>query len=296
MFGATGGPKPDPSKLSATPEMLAYVQQLKEQLREPGLLTPEIEGWNAEQYPRGIVAQGINWLVRLNSGSPTAANPPPWTQVPERSTQKSGETAANGQAQADLKKQIKELEQELAATKEQHAQEKDALEARISELRGGAARARLEERNAVKVRIEKLEQDLAAAKEQHTQGRANLDSRIEELEKQLAASTPKVMSPAWRLIRKKEPLAAFREAMTIFEVELRQALGDPMMPNGNRPLDLYPLLEMAAKEGHINAEQLSHLDRMRMRRNNVVHNSDKKHPLTENEARATLAYLEQIIA
>ena len=68
------------------------------------------------------------------------------------------------------------------------------------------------------------------------------------------------------------------------------------MPNGNQPLDLYPLLEMATKEGYINTEQFSHLDRMRMRRNNVVHNSDKKHPLTENEARAALAYLGQVIA
>ena len=230
MFGATEGSKPDQSKLPATPNMLAYVQQLKEQLREPGLLTPEIEGWNPEQYPRGIVAQGINWLVRLNSGSPTAANPPPWLQVPERSTQTSGETAANGQAQAAPKDRIEELEQELAA-----------LESRIKELRGGAARARLEERAAVKDRLEKLEQDLATTEDQHTQERANLDSRIEELEKQLAASTPKVMSPAWRLIHKKEPLAAFREAMTIFEVELRQALGNPIdaeRQSATRPIPL----------------------------------------------------------
>ena len=145
-------------------------------------------------------------------------------------------------------------------------------------------------------RINELEQELAATKEQHAQALDDRDSRIRELEEDLAVSTPRVMSPAWRLIRKNEPLAAFREAMTIFEVELRQALGHPPMPNGNQPINLQPLLEMAAKEGHINVEQFSHLDRMRMRRNNVVHNSDKKHPLTENEARAALAYLGQVIA
>ena len=137
MFGATGGSSPDPSELPPTPDMLEYVQQLKEQ----ELLTPEIEGWNPEQYSRRIVAQGINWLVSLRRNT-TVAGPPPWQQFPERPAQTPGEAAA--QELADTRDQLaqekaarEELEEKLAATKaelERECTDRETAEAKMSQL------------------------------------------------------------------------------------------------------------------------------------------------------------------
>ena len=109
------------------------------------------------------------------------------------------------------------------------------------------------------------------------------------------------MSKAWDLIHKKEPLAAYREAMTILESKLRDVLGNPRKPSSNQEMDLYPLMDMAAREGYINGKQFDHLDLMRERRNSFMHKSEEdveksKNPLTESEARAAVAYLGQVIA
>ncbi len=195
---------------------------------------------------------------------------------------------------------INELVQELAATKEQHAQEKDDLESRIKELRGGAAQARLEERDKAESQISGLRQDLKNAQAQHKRSQETLRADNETIQKQLAAATPEVMHDAWRHIHNGEPLAAYREAMAILESILRDVLGNPRKPTSSQELDLYPLMEMAVTKGHINEKQLDHLDRMRERRNSFAHNSEEKvrkskNPLTESEARAAVAYLGQVI-
>ena len=198
------------------------------------------------------------------------------------------------------KDRINELEQELAATKEQHAQEKDDLESRIKELRGGAAQARLEERDKAESRIRDLQQELDNSQAQYDRLQKGLSADNEELKRQLAAATPDVMSKACDLIRKGERLSAYREAMAILESKLRDVLGNPPKPNSSQELDLYSLMEMAATKGHINEKQLDHLDLMRERRNSFAHNSEErvrrsKNPLTESEARAAVVYLGQVI-
>ena len=225
--------------------------------------------------------------------------------------QDTAESEANQEAAHKL---IKDLEQELAAIKDQcaqeenarkrleerHAQEKDDLEARIRELRGGTLRARQEEHDKAESRIRDLQQKLDNSQAQYDRLQKGLSADNEELKKQLAAATPDVMSKAWDLIRKRERLSAYREAMAILESKLRDVLGNPPRPNSSQGLDLYPLMEMAATKGHINEKQLDHLDLMRERRNSFAHNSEdrvreSKNPLTESEARAVVAYLGQVI-
>ena len=124
----------------------------------------------------------------------------------------------------------------------------------------------------------------------------------DRLEKQLADVVPAAMSAAWRQIDKGEPLSADREAVTVLETALRRVLGDPRKLNNSQKLDLYSLMDMAAKKDYISGKQFDHLDRMRKRRRNIfmheseeeVRNSDQ--PLAESETRAAVAYLGQVIA
>ena len=101
------------------------------------------------------------------------------------------------------------------------------------------------------------------------------------------------LGESWRLLYKHEPTAAFTTAVGVLERFLRQALGQPLMPNGNRPLDLYHLLQTAAEKDYISAEQQGRLDNMRARRNQATHGTLR---LTESQARADLDYLGQVIA
>ena len=181
----------------------------------------------------------------------------------------------------------------------EHAARADAEE-RIQNLRGGKLQAHQEERDKAESQISGLRQDLKNAQAQHKRSQEKLRADNETLQKQLAAATPEVMNDAWRHIRNGEPLAAYREAMAILESKLRDVLGNPRKPTSSQELDLYPLMEMAATKGHINGKQLDHLDLMRERRNSFAHNSEEKvrkskNPLTESEARATVAYLGQVI-
>ncbi len=102
------------------------------------------------------------------------------------------------------------------------------------------------------------------------------------------------LAESWRLLYKQEPTAAFTTAVGTLERFLRQALGHPLMPNGNRPLDLYHLLQMAAEQDYITTEQQKRLDNMRSRRNHASHGGELR--LTEPQARADLDYLGQVIA
>ena len=327
MFGATGGSSPDPSKLPPSAHMLEYVQQLKEQLKEQELLTPEIEGWNPEQYSRRIVAQGINWLVSLRRNT-TSAGPPPWQQVPERPAQTPGEAAA--QELADTKDQLaQEKAARLAAEKErdkahdaradaeaerkqehdariaaetERDQERDAradAEERIQNLRGATKRARQEERDKAKSQISGLRQDLENARTQYKRSQEKLRADNETLQKQLAAATPEVMKDAWRHIHNGEPISAYKEAMAIFEEELYQSIKVNLNVPDNKP-KMYVLLDTAVKEGYINEKQFNHLGLMWDRRNDLAHRPEEKirkskNPLTESEARAAVAYLGQVI-
>lgn len=327
MFGATGGSSPDPSELSPTPDMLEYVQQLKEQLKEQELLTPEVEGWNPEQYSRRIVAQGINWLVSLRRNT-TSAGPPPWQQVPERPAQTPGEAPA--QELADTKDQLaqekaarEELEEKLAVTnselerectareaaeaerKQEHdarvaaearmsqletqlednltpATSKDAeikkLRSRINGLRGGAARARLEERAKNVGCIENLKQKLTDTTGQHSQELAARDSRINKIEKELDGSRRKVLT------------FDFLETWCGLEKKLK-SLNRELIQDGQRTV-VANQLRRACDKGRINDQQLMNLDNMRAQRDDVVHNALL---LTTSQARAHLGILKQVI-
>ncbi len=320
MFGATGGSSPDPSKLPPTSDMLEYVQQLKEQLKEQELLTPEIEGWNPEQYSRRTVAQGINWLVSLRRNT-TSAGPLPWQQVPERPAQTPGEAAA--QELADTKGQLaQEKAARLAAEKErdkahdareaaeaERKQEHDALVAaeakmsqletqlennlapatskdaeikklrsRIKGLRGGAARARLEERAKNEGCIENLKQKLADTTGQHSQDLAARDSRINEIEKELDESRRKVLT------------FDFLESWCGLEKKLK-SLNRELIQDGQRTV-VANQLRRAYEKGDINDQQLMNLDNMRAQRDDVVHNALL---LTTSQARAHLGILKQVI-
>ena len=101
------------------------------------------------------------------------------------------------------------------------------------------------------------------------------------------------LAESWRLLYKQEPTAAFTTAVGTLERFLRQALGHPLMPNGNRQ-DLYHLLQTAAEQDYISADQQKRLDNMRSRRNHASHGGELR--LTEPQARADLDYLGQIIA
>ena len=101
------------------------------------------------------------------------------------------------------------------------------------------------------------------------------------------------LAESWRLLHKQEPTAAFTTAVGTLERLLRQALGHPLMPNGNR-LDLYHLLRTAAEQEYISADQQKRLDNMRSRRNHASHGGELR--LTEPQARADLDYLGQVIA
>ncbi len=206
------------------------------------------------------------------------------------------------QALADTNaKHAQELERALADTNAKHAQELERALANAQErAMGGTLLARQEERDKAESQISGLRQDLKNAQAQHKRSQEKLRADNETLQKQLAAATPEVMNDAWRHIRNGEPLAAYREAMAILESKLRDVLGNPRKPTSSQELDLYPLMEMAATKGHINGKQLDHLDLMRERRNSFAHNSEEKvrkskNPLTESEARATVAYLGQVI-
>lgn len=101
------------------------------------------------------------------------------------------------------------------------------------------------------------------------------------------------LAESWRLLHKQEPTAAFTTAVGTLERFLRQALGHPLMPNGNR-LDLYHLLQKAAKQDYISADQQKRLDNMRSRRNHASHGGELR--LTKPQTHADLDYLGQIIA
>lgn len=323
MFGATGGSSPDPSKLPPTLDMLEYVQQLKEQLQEQELLTPEIEDWNPEQYSRRIVAQGINWLVSLRRNT-TSAGPLPWQQVPERPAQTPGEAAA--QELADTRDQLaqektarEELEEKLAATKaelerectdreaaeaerkQEHdarvaaeakmsqlennlvpATSKDAeikkLRSRIKGLRGGAARARLEERAKSEGCIENLKQKLADTTGQHSQELAARDSRINKIEKELDESRRKVLT------------FDFLETWCGLEDKLNP-LKRGLMQSGETS-DMPSQLRRLLQQDRINRQQFMHLENMRAQRNDIVHSALL---LTTSQARANLSLLKQVI-
>ena len=214
------------------------------------------------------------------------------------------QTAEYWEAQATAAKAERDRENaaRIAAETERdqaRAARADAEE-RIQNLRGGKLQARQEERDKAESQISGLRQDLKNAQAQHKRSQEKLRADNETLQKQLAAATPEVMNDAWRHIRNGEPLAAYREAMAILESKLRDVLGNPRKPTSSQELDLYPLMEMAATKGHINGKQLDHLDLMRERRNSFAHNSEEKvrkskNPLTESEARATVAYLGQVI-
>ena len=96
------------------------------------------------------------------------------------------------------------------------------------------------------------------------------------------------LTDAWRLLNdKQEPAYALVAAMCDLERNLRQVLDDPGP-------DLRTSLEMALQKGHISPEQRDGLERMRERRNWIVHGM-VPFRLEESQVRNDLAYLEQVI-
>ena len=130
---------------------------------------------------------------------------------------------------------------------------------------------------------------------------SRLESELSACESDLKAlqseggpkTTQTGLADSWRLFHKQEPTYAFVEAIRVLECDLRQALGNPPMPDSNQPLDLYHLLRMADKRGYISVEKQSRLGLMRVRRNQIIHATLQ---LTMPQAREDLDYLEQVLA
>ena len=96
------------------------------------------------------------------------------------------------------------------------------------------------------------------------------------------------LTDAWRLLKdKQEPTYALVAAMCDVECNLRLVLDDP-------ELDWHTSLEMALQNGYISPEQRDGLERMRERRNQILHGMVPLR-LEESQARNDLAYLKQII-
>ena len=87
---------------------------------------------------------------------------------------------------------------------------------------------------------------------------------------------------------KQEPAYALVAVMRDLERKLRQVLDDP-------ELDWSTSLDMALQNGHISPEQRDGLDRMRERRNHILHGMVPLQ-LEESQARDYLNYLEQVVA
>ena len=180
-----------------------------------------------------------------------------------------------------LKKEVKKLERELAATKEKHAREKGDLKSRISELRGGSLRARLEERADLESDMRKLKDRLDAARDrenQHAQALNKRDYHIKELEKELAESKRKVLT------------FDFLEAWCGLEDKLKP-LQRRLMQSGMTS-DTPSQLRELHQENRINEQQFMHLENMRSQRNDIVHHALL---LTTSQARANLDILRQVI-
>ena len=112
----------------------------------------------------------------------------------------------------------------------------------------------------------------------------------------VTGAVPAVEQPlavAWRLFYKQEPTYAFADAIRVLELTLRQALAQPLpLKNGQLPT-IHDLLGMAVKAGRLRPEQWHRLNRLRVQRNRVVHETLQ---LKDPQVRTELEYLEQIIA
>lgn len=117
-----------------------------------------------------------------------------------------------------------------------------------------------------------------------------------ELEEELPVSKSEVIKDAWSLLDQ-VPNAAIKEAWTRLETELYQALRHTLKVPGSRP-KIQVLLNNAKNEKYINSEQFLHLLVIYDQRNKTTHPDEITRTtlqLTKPEARAALAYLEQVI-
>ena len=316
MFGATGGSSPDPSELPPTPDMLEYIQQLKEHLKEQELLTPEIEGWNPEQYTRRIVAQGINWLVSLRRNT-TSAGPPPWQQVPERPAQTLGEAAA--QELADTKDQLaQEKAARLAAEKERdkahnareaaEAERKQEHDARVAaEARTSQLETQLENNlvpaTSKDAEIKKLRSRIkglrgGAARAVLKERAANKES-IENLNQKLADTREQLADRDSRIKEIEKELDESRRKVLTFDfLESWCGLEDKLdrlnhkLIQSDKSVNRHNQLQEAFQEERINKEQLMNLRNMLLQRNNIVHDALL---LTTAQARTNMGILKQVI-
>lgn len=167
------------------------------------------------------------------------------------------------------------------------------LESELNAAKGKAKRVdafNIQDKNALRGHIDSL------VERSH-----RLESELSACEGELKAlksegspeTTQTSLVYAWRLFHKQEPTYAFVEAISVLECDLRQALGNPPTPDSDQPLDLYRLLRMADERGYISVEKQNRLNRMRVRRNQIIHATLQ---LTMPQAREDLDYLEQAIA
>ena len=192
-------------------------------------------------------------------------------------TERKQEHDARVAAEAKISQLETQLENNLVPATSKDAEIKK-LRSRIKGLRGGAARARLEERAKNEGCIENLKQKLADTTGQHSQELATRDSRINEIEKELGESRRKVLT------------FEFLATWCGLEKKLK-SLNRELIQDGQRTV-VANQLRRAYEKGSINDQQLMNLDNMRAQRDDVVHNALL---LTTSQARAHLGILKQVI-
>ncbi len=202
---------------------------------------------------------------------------------------------------------------DVAAAQAKHAQERDARIAAETErdqdrrTYDDLLDAAEQERIAAQALVDEMSAEIARVKERETlkavllgRGLLLTEEMVKEvgaLQEELPVSKSEVIKDAWELLDQ-NPSAALPKAWTVLEQELKRFLkiiGLNIQPKASSFL----ILRNAYVKGCINSEQYVHLlDSLLSTRNRIIHPDDyatETLQLTKPQARAALAYLEQVI-